>query len=128
MPQDVFDRYATLAPAKPPKRVFKPSEWAERPLTGAEGATLSERIKAAISVPDFVLQYVELDWRGMGLCPFHDDKVASFGVHAPGNYWHCFACDSGGSVIDFWMQWRGCDFKTAVRELAQMLVHPSEKS
>jgi DNA primase len=42
-------------------------------------------------------------------------------VSDEGNYWHCFAGCSGGSVIDFWIKWRRCDFKTAVKELAKMM-------
>lgn len=80
---------------------------------------LSEQIKAAVSVRDFVGQFVELSETGMGLCPFHDDHHPSFSVNDEENYWHCFTCGIGGSVIDFWMQWQGCDFQTAVQELRQ---------
>lgn len=122
VPNRLFSRFASIAPAKPPRPASKPFEWVERPLTAAEGATLSEQIKGTISVPEFVLQFVELNGQGMGLCPFHDDKVESFGVHAQRNYWHCFACGRGGSVIDFWMLWQKCDFKTAVKQLAKRLL------
>jgi DNA primase len=43
-------------------------------------------------------------------------------VSYEGNYWHCFAGCGGGSVIDCWMQWKGCEFTTAVRELAEWLL------
>jgi DNA primase len=56
------------------------------------------------------------------LCPFHNDQHPSLGVNAEKNYWYCFAGCGGGSVIDFWMKWRGCDFKTAVTELAGMVL------
>ncbi len=62
---------------------------------------------------------------GRGRCPFHDDQVASFGVNDAENFWHCFACNRGGSIIDFWMEWRECDFKTALKELAGMLLGES---
>lgn len=87
-----------------------------------EDAPVSERIKAAISVHDFVVRYVELDRQGRGLCPFHDDKIASFSVNAEGNFWHCFACGTGGSVIDFWMQLKQCEFKDALSELAVLVL------
>jgi hypothetical protein len=45
-----------------------------------------------------------------------------FGVNTEGNYWHYFAGCDGGSAIDFWMRWRKCDFTTAVRELAEMVL------
>ena len=82
---------------------------------------MSQRIKDSVSVHDFVTRFVELSPTGRGLCPFHDDRRKSFSVNAEENYWHCFAGCGGGSLIDFWMKWRDCDFTTAVRELAQML-------
>ena len=87
-----------------------------------EGAPVSERIKGAISVFDFVSRYVALSDGGVGSCPFHDDKHPSFSVNRERNYWSCFAGCGGGSVIDFWMKREECDFKTAVTQLAQMLL------
>lgn len=83
---------------------------------------MSERLKAIVTVREFVGSYVELSREGRGLCPFHDDQVVSFSVNDEENYWHCFACDMGGSIIDFWMQWRQCDFPQALRELADKLL------
>jgi hypothetical protein len=79
------------------------------------------RIKAKISVTDFVSRYVELTPNGHGLCPFHDDHVKSFSVNIEGNYWHCFTGCGGGDIINFWMLWRKCDFKTAIPELEEIL-------
>jgi hypothetical protein len=84
--------------------------------------TLSERIKASVSVYDFVSQYVELSPTGRGKCPFHDDQRASFAVNAEGNYWYCFAGCGGGSIIDFWMKLKGYDFKEAVKDLSKRLL------
>lgn len=87
---------------------------------------ISERIKAKISVFDFVGEYVHLKPTSngaVGLCPFHDDRRPSFGVNVKGNYWYCFAGCGGGSIIDFWMKLRGYDFTAAVTELAQMILH-----
>ncbi len=93
---------------------------------GAEivGDTPSEKIKNAISVYEFVSQFVELDKNGQGYCPFHDDSRMSFGVNRDGNFWHCFAGCTGQTVIDFWMQWQHIDFTQAVRELAQQYLPP----
>lgn len=91
------------------------------------GETPSERIKNAISVYDFVSQYVDLERNGLGYCPFHDDHRMSFGVKQDNNFWHCFAGCGGGSVIDFWMKWRelhgqDASFTATITELAQMLL------
>jgi hypothetical protein len=88
---------------------------------------VSERIKSAISVLDFVGQYVSLDTNNTGFCPFHDDQRHSFGVNAAANYWNCFAGCGGGSIIDFWMRWReqlGQDgsFKATITDLARLLL------
>lgn len=85
-------------------------------------APVSERIKVTVSVRQFVLRYVELSKAGKGLCPFHDDHVESFSVNDKSNFWHCFACDTGGSIIDFYMMLQDRDFSTAVSELAEMLL------
>lgn len=84
-------------------------------------APLSERIKAAVSIQEFIGQFVELSSSGQGLCPFHDDHHPSFSVNEEENYWYCFACDKGGSIIDFWMMKQGCDFQTAIRQLSEEL-------
>lgn len=106
-------------------RSFKPALDDVKPIFSdhnAEGTTLSERIKNSVSAFDFISKYVHLTENGRGLCPFHEDKVHSFAVNIDGNYWHCFAGCGGGSIIDFWMKWRECDFTTAVRELARQLL------
>lgn len=89
-----------------------------------ENLPLSVRIKQSISVRDFVGMYVNLSPAGLGLCPFYDDRVNSFAVNADGNYWNCFAGCGGGSIIDFWMRYRKCNFTTAVKELAKILLKP----
>lgn len=115
-------------PAPPPKPSPK---FKKRKVRHNE--PLSESLKHAISVFDFVSRYVDLNEQGRGLCPFHDDHEKSFAVNKQRNYWHCFAgCltsdgNKGGSIIDFWMKWRevhGQDssFATTVKELREMLL------
>jgi hypothetical protein len=87
----------------------------------------SEQIKQAMRVYDYVRHYVDLDDNGRGRCPFHDDHHSSFSVNISENYWHCFACETGGSIIDFAMKWReqhGQDpsFRATLRELAKQLL------
>jgi hypothetical protein len=116
VPEAAFEAYRSLAPAEPTRASL---------TEGAPTDMVSDKIKAAVPVLDFVSEYVDLKPTGsgaIGLCPFHDDHHPSFSVNAAENYWHCFAGCGGGSVIDFWMAWRGCDFTTAVTELAKMLL------
>ncbi len=91
-------------------------------VSSSNAETVSARIKEAVSVLEFVSQYVALSPSGMGRCPFHDDTHPSFAVNDKDNYWHCFAGCGGGSVIDFYMKLKDCDFVTAVADLAQMVL------
>ena len=117
VPQAAFEAYRSFVPSPP--------ESSAREALAAPTGKVSERIKASVTVLELVSQYVNLKPAGsgaIGLCPFHDDHHPSLGVNDKENYWHCFAGCGGGSVIDFWMKWRECDFKTAARELAEMLL------
>ena len=117
VPEAAFESYRSSAPP----RTRSPGR---RPVAEPTSA-VSERIKASVTVLEFVSQYVDLrptTSGALGLCPFHDDHHPSLGVNDEGNYWYCFAGCGGGSVIDFWMKWRECDFATAIAELAGMLL------
>lgn len=114
VPERVFVHYGEYAVAIPPRPVFE--------AMGGVGEQPSDRIKAAMSCYDFVSQFVPLSASGQGLCPFHDDQVASLSINAQDNYWHCFAGCGGGSIIDFWMHWCKTDFVSAVKELSEMLL------
>lgn len=88
---------------------------------------LSEQIKRAVSVIDFVSQYVELDRSNRGHCPFHDDEHKSFQVDPKRNFWHCYAGCKGQTVIDFEMRWRerhgqSAAWNDVLRDLATRLL------
>jgi len=89
------------------------------PLNGE--LPLWEKVKRQITVLELVENYVNLDSKGVGKCPFHDDKHPSFSVNIKENYWNCFAGCGGGSVIDFWMKLNNMEFKDAVSDLAERL-------
>lgn len=112
-----FNKYLVLAPQELPKTVYA--------LSGEATGHVSGRIKSRITVLEFISQFVELKPTAsgaIGRCPFHDDQHPSLGVNDKGNYWHCFAGCGGGSVIDFWMRLKSCDFTSAVTELASLLL------
>lgn len=48
-------------------------------------------------------------------CLFHNDKEAS--MHIYPNGYHCFSCQSHGTVIDVVMKLRNCSFTQAVKFL-----------
>ncbi|GAF81305.1 unnamed protein product [marine sediment metagenome] len=118
VPEAALEAYqSSLVSSRPALAIAEPLD--------APTGMISEKIKASVTVLEFVSQYVDLKppaSAAIGLCPFHDDHNPSFGVNTEGNYWNCWAGCGGGSVVDFWMRWRGCDFTTAIRELAEMLL------
>ena len=123
VPLAVVHTYLTQAQPE----VLEPQPVIHTPTGAGVGETLSDRLKDRISVYDYVSQYVQLDERGRGLCPFHPDRHASFSVNASENYWHCFAGCGGGSIIDFGMKWRethGEDgsFTATIKALAETLL------
>lgn len=65
---------------------------------------------------------VELKKKGEdyhGLCPFHGDKNPSMVVTPAKGLWNCFACDAGGTVIDWVMKSEGVNFKHALELLRE---------
>ena len=54
----------------------------------------------------------------IGLCPFHDEKTASFTVNVRDGFYHCFGCGAHGDAIDFVMEVHGLDFAGAVARIA----------
>jgi DNA primase len=55
-----------------------------------------------------------------GLCPFHDEKTASFTVSADKGFFKCFGCGAYGNAIDFLMRYENREFLEAVEILAEL--------
>ena len=73
-------------------------------------------------IEDVVGLYVSLTRRGsnlFGLCPFHNEKTASFSVAPDKGIYYCFGCHKGGGVINFIMEVENLDYPDAVRFLAK---------
>jgi hypothetical protein len=122
---DYIDHMLSIAPKWETPSPTKPFQKRE----GSINVPLSESIKGAISVKAFVSNYVHLNDKGIGLCPFHEDHEPSFGVNDEGNYWSCFKGCGGGSIIDFWMKWRQKDgqdgsFTPTLLQLREMFIQP----
>ena len=80
-----------------------------------------DELSARNDIVDVVSQYVQLKKSGanyFGLCPFHNEKTASFSVSPDKQIFHCFGCGAGGGVITFVMKAEGLEFPDAVRFLA----------
>jgi len=76
-------------------------------------------IKSRLDIGDLVGERVELS-NNKGFCPFHENsRTPAFAVFPTTQSWHCFgACNEGRDIFDYWQKLNGCDFVTALQELA----------
>jgi DNA primase len=79
-------------------------------------------VRDRTAIADVISEHVTLKPAGggnlKGLCPFHDEKTASFTV-APGrNVYFCHGCGQGGDAIKFLMDIDHLSFVEAVERLA----------
>ncbi|MCB9599602.1 MAG: DNA primase [Sandaracinus sp.] len=79
-------------------------------------------LRARVDLKALVGEYVRLvksgaSWKG--LCPFHNEKSASFYVHPDRGFFHCFGCGASGDVFAFLMRLEGLTFPDAARRLAE---------
>ena len=82
---------------------------------------LIEEVRSRNDIVDVVSQYVKLTRRGasyFGLCPFHNEKTASFSVVPSKQMYYCFGCGAGGNVFTFLMQYENQTFEEAMQTLA----------
>jgi len=83
-----------------------------------------EEIKWRADILEVAGRYTELRrlggrWRGK--CPLHDDVRPSFVVWPDQGRWWCFACNTGGSVIDLVAATEGVSVREAAARLAAEL-------
>lgn len=79
-------------------------------------------IRRRASIVEVISDHVTLKKAGrnyMGLCPFHAEKTPSFTVSEEKGIYHCFGCQSGGSVFHFLMNYDHLTFPEAVERVAK---------
>lgn len=78
------------------------------------------QVKNALSIFE-VLEYygVEINAKDFALCPFHQEKTPSFKVNGRNSTFHCFGCGTGGTVIDFVMEYFNLTSIEAAKKLSQ---------
>lgn len=79
------------------------------------------RVREATDIVALISQYVPLrrvGQRWTGLCPFHNEKTASFSVDATSGLYHCFGCKASGDAITFVREKEQTDFVGAIEFLA----------
>src|SRR5215471_6510554 len=84
----------------------------------------AEQLKSSVDIVKVIGEYVRLrrvgtTGRYTGLCPFHQEKTPSFGVHQARQFYKCFGCGAGGDVIKFVMEIEGLTFWEALKLLAE---------
>ena len=80
-----------------------------------------EEVRERNDIVDVISGYVKLQKRGstyFGLCPFHNEKTASFSVTPSKQMYYCFGCGKGGNVFTFLMEYENFTFQEAVKQLA----------
>ncbi len=81
-----------------------------------------EQIKNLTDIVAVIGEQVSLTKKGRsywGLCPFHNEKTASFNVDPERQMYKCFGCGAGGDVISFVMEVKGLSFQEALQELGE---------
>jgi DNA primase len=81
-----------------------------------------DRVRDAVDMVALVSARTELRRAGansyFGLCPFHQERTASFHVRPDEKHYHCFGCQASGDPFTFVMETEGLDFKGALESLA----------
>jgi DNA primase len=82
-----------------------------------------DAVRDRTDLVQLVSQYVSLKKAGAdryaGLCPFHTEKTASFGVSPSKQVFHCFGCGAGGNAFHFVERIENVPFAEAVERLAK---------
>lgn len=80
---------------------------------------LYRKVKEAVSMQQVAEYYgLEVDRKGLCLCPFHEDANPSMKIYPNGKGFYCFSCGIGGDQIKFAALYRGVGNAEAARELA----------
>ena len=81
-----------------------------------------DEVRLQNDIVEVISQYVPLKQKGSthwGLCPFHNEKTASFSVSSEKQFYYCFGCGAAGNVFSFLMEMDGLDFPEAMKKLAE---------
>jgi DNA primase len=89
------------------------------------------QVKGSVDIVSVIGEHVRLRRSGphryMGLCPFHQEKTASFTVHVTHQFYKCFSCAASGDVFKFVMEIEGISFYEALKSLAERHGIPMPK-
>jgi len=100
---------------------FEKEENNPKITTSKNSNDIVDLIKSKIRIESLVSDYgVKIGRNNKGLCPFHKEKNPSFTIYPDTNSFHCFGsgCEKHGDIFNFVMEKENCDFKTALKILA----------
>jgi len=91
-------------------------------MAGRIPDNILDDILSRVDIVEVVSGYIPLKRAGRNfraLCPFHQEKTASFMVSSDRQIYHCFGCGAGGNAFNFLMQYERLEFLEAVEILAK---------
>jgi len=81
-----------------------------------------EKVKDAINIKDVIGDYLNLKRKGkdwVAICPYHNERSASFTVSPAKSIFKCFGCGRGGDAIQFVMDQEKVGYIGAIQYLAK---------
>ena len=72
-----------------------------------------------------LLEKLKIPYRSTGKeyvcrCPLHKEKTPSFYISKTKNVYHCFGCQAKGDIINLYMRYADCNFRSSVEYLSQL--------
>ena len=81
---------------------------------------IANEIKQRLNSRDVFKAYgIETNSKGFAVCPFHNEKTASFKVYNGDRGYYCFGCGESGDIIDFVKKFFNIAFNEALQKLNQ---------
>ena len=85
-----------------------------------------EEVRIQNDIVEVASNYLKLDRKGrryFALCPFHGEKTPSFSIEPSKQFFYCFGCNKGGSVIHFIMNIENLEETLATRADHEAITH-----
>lgn len=97
------------------------SYWMDKTNVAERQFDLAGEIKQRVSIEDLCSRLgFEPNRSGFVHSIYHTEKTPSLKIYPESNTFYDYSSSQGGSVIDFWMGFYNCDFKTAIDDLAKL--------
>ncbi|MCK9272110.1 DNA primase [Candidatus Gracilibacteria bacterium] len=84
--------------------------------------SITREIDEKINIVDLVSRYIAIKKAGVNykaLCPFHNEKTASFVISPVKNIAYCFSCHNGGGPVKFLSEIEKIPYNEALHKLAK---------